>query len=130
MFFDASTQVARYGYRMIDRFLNWGNHGKPKSSKIKGLSSSQDNVSVFGQSKLVLSDLWQDPYTIQSHPLGTNFLRLCLHNFSHCSQEYRQTMKPRERRLANMLGKGWVCCVSDTITRCNAFFLVLFNNKQ
>ena len=29
----------------------------PKSSKIKGLSSSQDNVSVFGQSKLVLSDL-------------------------------------------------------------------------
>ena len=27
---------ARYGSRMIDRFLNWGDHGKPKSGKIKG----------------------------------------------------------------------------------------------
>ena len=27
---------ARYSSRMIDRFLNWGDHGKPKSGKIKG----------------------------------------------------------------------------------------------
>ena len=27
---------ARYCFRMIDRFLNWGDHGKPKSGKIKG----------------------------------------------------------------------------------------------
>ena len=27
---------ARYRSRMIDRFLNWGDHGKPKSGKIKG----------------------------------------------------------------------------------------------
>ena len=26
---------ARYSSRMIDRFLNWGDHGKPKSGKIK-----------------------------------------------------------------------------------------------
>ena len=26
----------RYSSRMIDRFLNWGDHGKPKSGKIKG----------------------------------------------------------------------------------------------
>ena len=27
---------ARYSSRMTDRFLNWGDHGKPKSGKIKG----------------------------------------------------------------------------------------------
>ena len=27
---------ACYSSRMIDRFLNWGDHGKPKSGKIKG----------------------------------------------------------------------------------------------
>ena len=27
---------ARYSSRMIDRFLNWGDHGKPKSGRIKG----------------------------------------------------------------------------------------------
>ena len=27
---------ARYSSRMIDRFLNWGDHGKPKSGNIKG----------------------------------------------------------------------------------------------
>ena len=27
---------ARYSSRMIDRFLNWGDRGKPKSGKIKG----------------------------------------------------------------------------------------------
>ena len=26
----------RYSSRMIDRFLNWGDHGKPKGGKIKG----------------------------------------------------------------------------------------------
>ena len=29
---------------MIDRFLNWGDHGKPKSGKIKGLSQHFENV--------------------------------------------------------------------------------------
>ena len=27
---------ARYGFRMIDRFLYWGDHHFPKSGKIKG----------------------------------------------------------------------------------------------
>ena len=34
--FPARFAHARYGSRMIDRFLNWGDHGKPKSGKIKG----------------------------------------------------------------------------------------------
>ena len=36
MFFLAPFAHARYSSRMIDRFLNWGDHGKPKSGKIKG----------------------------------------------------------------------------------------------
>ena len=31
---------------------------------------------------------------------------------------------------SNSVGKGCVCCVIDGITRCDAFFLVLFHNKQ
>ena len=34
--FPACFARARYSSRMIDRFLNWGDHGKPKSGKIKG----------------------------------------------------------------------------------------------
>ena len=36
LLFLARFAHARYSSRMIDRFLNWGNHGKPKSGKIKG----------------------------------------------------------------------------------------------
>ena len=36
LLFSASFAHARYSSRMIDRFLNWGDHGKPKSGKIKG----------------------------------------------------------------------------------------------
>ena len=36
LLFSARFAHARYSSRMIDRFLNWGDHGKPKSSKIKG----------------------------------------------------------------------------------------------
>ena len=32
---------ARYSSRMIDRFLNWCDHGKPKSGKLKGRCQSQ-----------------------------------------------------------------------------------------
>ena len=34
--FPARFAHARYSSRMIDRFLNWGDHGEPKSGKIKG----------------------------------------------------------------------------------------------
>ena len=34
--FPARFAHARYSSRMIDRFLHWGDHGKPKSGKIKG----------------------------------------------------------------------------------------------
>ena len=34
--FPARFAHARYNSRMIDRFLNWGDHGKPESGKIKG----------------------------------------------------------------------------------------------
>lgn len=61
------------------------------------LSSSQDNVSVSGQSKKVLSDLWKDPYTTQSHPLRTDFLRSCQRIFSRCSRQYRQRTKAHEQ---------------------------------
>ena len=36
LFFPTRFAHARYSSRMIDRFLNWGDHGKPKSGKIKG----------------------------------------------------------------------------------------------
>ena len=36
LLFPARFVHARYSSRMIDRFLNWGDHGKPKSGKIKG----------------------------------------------------------------------------------------------
>ena len=36
LFFLAGFAHARYSSRMIDRFLNWGDHGKAKSGKIKG----------------------------------------------------------------------------------------------
>ena len=36
LFFPVSFAHARYSSRMIDRFLNRGDHGKPKSGKIKG----------------------------------------------------------------------------------------------
>ena len=55
---------------MIDRFLNWGDHGKPKSGKIKGRcqpprpphrdnstnnsSSNINKISVFGKGKYCL----------------------------------------------------------------------------
>ena len=34
--FPTRSAHARYSFRMIDRFLNWGDHGKLKSGKIKG----------------------------------------------------------------------------------------------
>ena len=34
------------------------------------------------------------------------------------------------RDSSKWLGKGWVCCVIDGITRCDALFFVLFHNKQ
>lgn len=70
------------------------------------LSSSQDNGSVSGQSKRVLSDLYKDPYTTESHPLRTNFLRSCLRIFSPCSRKYRQRTKARERRLVEFAREG------------------------
>ena len=36
LLFSARFAHACYSSRMIDRFLNWGDHGKPKSGKIKG----------------------------------------------------------------------------------------------
>ena len=36
LLFPARFTHARYSSRMIDRFLNWGDHGKPKGGKIKG----------------------------------------------------------------------------------------------
>ena len=36
LLFSARSAHARYSSRMIDRFLNWGDHGEPKSGKIKG----------------------------------------------------------------------------------------------
>ena len=36
LFFPTRFAHARYSSRMIDRFLNWGYHEKPKSGKIKG----------------------------------------------------------------------------------------------
>ena len=36
LLFPARFAHVRYSSRMIDRFLNWGDHGKPKSRKIKG----------------------------------------------------------------------------------------------
>ena len=51
LFFPARFAHARYSYRMIDRFLNWGDHGKPKSGKIKGRCQPplqlQNNVRHF-----------------------------------------------------------------------------------
>ena len=40
LLFSACFAHARYRSRMIDRFLNWGDHGKPKSGKIKGRCQS------------------------------------------------------------------------------------------
>ena len=37
LLFPASLAHARYSSRMIDRFLTWGDQGKPKSGKIKGI---------------------------------------------------------------------------------------------
>ena len=36
LFVQARFVHARYSSRMIERFLNWGDHGKSKSGKIKG----------------------------------------------------------------------------------------------
>ena len=36
LFFPARFTHTRYSSRMVDRFLNWGDHGKPKSGKIEG----------------------------------------------------------------------------------------------
>ena len=36
LLFPACFAHARYSSRMIDRFLTWGDHGKPKSGKIRG----------------------------------------------------------------------------------------------
>ena len=51
LFFPARFAHARYSSRMIDRFLNWGDHEKPKSGKIKGRCQPplqlQNNVRHF-----------------------------------------------------------------------------------
>ena len=36
LLFAACFTHARYSSRMVDRFLNWGDHGKPKNGKIEG----------------------------------------------------------------------------------------------
>ena len=36
LLFAARFTHARYSSRMVDRFLNWGDHGKPKNGKIEG----------------------------------------------------------------------------------------------
>ena len=36
LLFAARFTHARYSSRMVDRFLNWDDHGKPKNFKIEG----------------------------------------------------------------------------------------------
>ena len=36
LLFAARFTHVRYSSPMVDRFLNWGDHGKPKSGEIKG----------------------------------------------------------------------------------------------
>ena len=36
LLFAARFAHDRHSSRMLDRFLNWGDHGKPKSGKIRG----------------------------------------------------------------------------------------------
>ena len=52
LLFSARFAHARYSSRMIDRFLNWGDHGKPKSGKIKGLCQPSCQPSLGGFSVL------------------------------------------------------------------------------
>ena len=49
LFFPACIAHARYGSRMIDRFLNWCDHGKPKSGKIKGRCQPSLRTSIGHQ---------------------------------------------------------------------------------
>ena len=42
-----SRMLATHGSQMIDRFLNWGDHGKPKSGKIKGRCQPPLEQTVF-----------------------------------------------------------------------------------
>ena len=46
LFVQARFAHARYSSRMIDRFLNWGDHGKSKSGKIKGRCQPPLDISI------------------------------------------------------------------------------------
>ena len=46
LFFQTGFTHARYSSRMIDRFLNWVDHGKPKSGKIRGRCQPPPDVTI------------------------------------------------------------------------------------
>ena len=57
LFFPAGFAHARYSSRMTDRFLNQGDHGKPKSGKIKG--RCQPPLYTAIRFSLLLCELWR-----------------------------------------------------------------------
>ena len=56
LLFPARFAHARYSSRMIDRFLNWGDHGKPKSGKIKGRCQPPLIMRLRNQASLILKE--------------------------------------------------------------------------
>ena len=94
------------------------------SQSQSSLSSSQDSVSVPGQSHRGLSDLWKNPLY---HPVP-----LPAFKFSPVAPSFDVDIHAEnDKTFANSPKKSWVCCVIKGITDTTRFFfLISFHNKQ
>ena len=72
LLFPARFAHVRYSSRMIDRFLNWGDHGKPKSGKIKDRCQPPP-----GLNKIQLPTVWCSIFYICS--------KQTMNIFFHCT---------------------------------------------
>ena len=61
LLFPACLAHARYSSLMIDRFLNWGDHGKPKSGKINGPTPPFPHV-ILEKNNLQTAQGWTKSY--------------------------------------------------------------------
>ena len=94
LMFPARFAHARYSSRMIDRFLNSGDHGKPKSGKIKGRCyPPPPSPSPSGQREVNIYSMRID----SAKRFAFSFMYCNTHPISHlctaCNTQFRTTTK-------------------------------------
>ena len=119
LLFPARSAHARYSSRMIDRFLNWGDHGKPKSGKIKGrcqpplvqpylhgcvFQKYQNCVSTYGECNLSFLQITREQINFK---LNEKSRMITVKKYSRTSSN--DLFSPILSNLQLKMGSSWQC---------------------